>query len=61
MEISDQRNYPAAYLLGKIPWYPFNRRMGGPSGWLGRFGDDKNLLTLTGNDRDFSVVREDVG
>jgi hypothetical protein len=35
------------YSQGKSPWYPFNRRLGGPQSWSGRHGEVK-ILAPTG-------------
>jgi hypothetical protein len=34
--------------LGKDPWYPLDRRLGGPQSWLGHRGQRKNPLPLPG-------------
>jgi hypothetical protein len=42
---------------GKGPWYPLDRRLGGPQTWSGRFGEEKNLDptgTRTPTPRSFS-------
>jgi hypothetical protein len=31
------------YLRGNNPFYPFDRRLGGPQNWPGRNGEEKNL------------------
>jgi hypothetical protein len=33
---------------GKRPWYPFDRRLGGPQSQSGRGGKEKNSQTLLG-------------
>jgi hypothetical protein len=42
MEVSGQLNVPAALLPGKSPWYPVDRRLGGPQSRSGRGGEEKN-------------------
>jgi hypothetical protein len=41
MEVSGQLHTPAA-----LPWYPSNKRVGGPQNWYGNFGEEKNILLL---------------
>jgi hypothetical protein len=36
------------YPQGKIPWYPFDRRLSGPQSWSGRGGEEKNSRPLPG-------------
>jgi hypothetical protein len=36
------------YLQGKSPWYPLDRRLGGPQSWSGRGGEEKNSQPLLG-------------
>jgi hypothetical protein len=36
------------YPQGKSPWYPLNRRLGGPQSWSGGSGEEKNSLPLLG-------------
>jgi hypothetical protein len=36
------------YLQGKRPWYPLNRRLGGPQSRSGRGGEEKNYQPLPG-------------
>jgi hypothetical protein len=36
------------YLQGKNPWYPLDRRLGGPQSWSERGGEEKNSLPLLG-------------
>jgi len=36
------------FMSGKLGWYPFNRRLGGPQSWSGCFNEEKNLLPLPG-------------
>jgi hypothetical protein len=33
---------------GKIPWYPLDRKLGGPQSRSGRCGEEKNSQPLTG-------------
>jgi hypothetical protein len=42
MEVSDQLHAPAAFPQGKRPWYPLDRRLGGPQSRSGRGGEEKN-------------------
>jgi hypothetical protein len=41
MEVSGQLHAPAALPPGKNPWYPFDRRLGGPQSRSGRGGEEK--------------------
>jgi hypothetical protein len=34
------------YPQGKNPWYPLDRRLGGPQSWSGRGGEEKNSQPL---------------
>jgi hypothetical protein len=36
MEVSGQLHAPAALLPGKKPWYPLDRKLGGPQSRSGR-------------------------
>jgi hypothetical protein len=36
------------YPNGNSPWYPLDRRLGGPQRWFGHAGEEKNLLNLSG-------------
>jgi hypothetical protein len=36
------------YLQENCPWYPLNRRLGGPQSRSGRGGEEKNFQPLTG-------------
>jgi hypothetical protein len=38
------------YPQGKSPWYPLDRRLGGPQSRSGRGGEDKNSQPLPGNE-----------
>jgi hypothetical protein len=42
MEVSGQIHAPAALPQGKNPWYPLDRRLGGPQSRSGRDGEEKN-------------------
>jgi hypothetical protein len=42
MEVSGQFHEPAALPLGKEPWYPLKRRLGGPQSRSGCGGEEKN-------------------
>jgi hypothetical protein len=42
MEVSGQLHAPAALPQGKSPWYPLDRRLGGPQSRSGRGGEEKN-------------------
>jgi hypothetical protein len=42
MEVSGQLHAPAALPQGKSPWYPLDRRLGGPQNRFGRGGEEKN-------------------
>jgi hypothetical protein len=46
MEVSDQPHASDASPQRKSLQYAFNRRLGGPQGQTGRFGDEKNLSLL---------------
>jgi hypothetical protein len=51
MEVSGQLHAPASLPLptqGKSPWYPLDRRLGGPQSWSGRVGEEKNSQLLPG-------------
>jgi hypothetical protein len=48
MEISGQLHAPAALLPGKSPWYPLDRRLGGPQNQFGQGGEEKNSQPLPG-------------
>jgi hypothetical protein len=38
------------YPQGKSPWYPLDRRLGGPQSWSGCSGEEKNSQSLLGLD-----------
>jgi hypothetical protein len=42
MELSGQLHVPAVLPQGKSPWYPLDRRLGGPQSRSGRGGEEKN-------------------
>jgi hypothetical protein len=42
MEVSGQLHAPVALPQGKSPWYPLDRRLGGPQSRSGRGGLEKN-------------------
>jgi hypothetical protein len=42
MEVSGQFQAPAAYPQGKTPWYPLDRRLGGPHSRSRRGDDEEN-------------------
>jgi hypothetical protein len=48
MEVSGQLRAPAALPQGKNPWYPSDRRLGGPQSRSGRRGEEKNFQPLPG-------------
>jgi hypothetical protein len=48
LDASGQLHASAALPLGKIPWYPFYRRLGGPQRHSGRCEVEKTLLPLPG-------------
>jgi hypothetical protein len=43
MEVSGQVHAPAALNPGKSPWYPLDRRLGGPQNRPGRYREKKNI------------------
>jgi len=48
MEVSGQLHAPAALPPGKRPWYPLDRRLGGPQIQSGHGGEEKNSHLLPG-------------
>jgi hypothetical protein len=48
MELSGQLHAPTTLLQGKSPWYPLDRRLGGPQSRPGRGGEEKNSQPLPG-------------
>jgi len=49
MKVSGQVHALAALLSGKSPWYPIDRRMGGPQSRSGRGGEKKNFQNNNNN------------
>jgi hypothetical protein len=47
MELSGQLHAPAALPPGKEPWYPLDKRLGGPQSPSGRFLRRKFLVTFS--------------
>ena len=39
---------------GKEPWYPLNRRLGGPQRWSGSYREQKHFLTLQDSNPELS-------
>jgi hypothetical protein len=56
MEVSGQLHAPAALPPGKSPWYPLDRRLGGPQSRSGRGGEEKNFLLPPGTEPFFFEV-----
>jgi len=48
MEVSDQLHVPGRFILGRGPQCPWVRMLGGPQSLYGNFGEEKNILPLTG-------------
>jgi hypothetical protein len=48
MEVSGQLHAPATLPPGKSPWYPLDRRLGGPQSRSGFGGEEKNSQPLPG-------------
>jgi len=48
MEMSGQPRAPAALRQGRNPWYPLDRRLGGPQNRSGHGGEEKNSQPLPG-------------
>jgi hypothetical protein len=48
MEVSGQLHGPAALPPGKEPWFPLDRRLGGPQSRSGRGGEEKNSQPPSG-------------
>jgi len=48
MEVSGQLHAPAALLPAKGPWYPLDRRMGGPQSRSEHGGEEKSSQPLSG-------------
>jgi len=53
MEGTGHFHAPAALPWGKSPWYPLDRRLGGPQRWSEHSGEEKNIPTPT---RDQTLV-----
>jgi hypothetical protein len=58
LEVSDQLHAPAALPQGKSPWYPLDRRLGGPQSRSGRGGEEKNSQPPQGVESYNPVLRE---
>jgi len=48
MGVSGQLHTPAALPAGKNPWYPLDRRLGGPQSRSGRGGEEKHFQSPQG-------------
>jgi hypothetical protein len=48
MEVSAQLHVLATYPQRKSPWYPLDRRLGGPESWSLHGGEEKNSQPLPG-------------
>jgi hypothetical protein len=48
MEVSGQLYNPAALPPGKSPWYPLDRKLGGPQSRSGLAGEEENSQFLPG-------------
>jgi hypothetical protein len=46
MEVSGQLHVRPRYPQGNSPWYPLDRRLGGPQSRSGRGGEEKNSKLL---------------
>lgn len=46
MEVNCSAAWLADLHPGKVPWYPLNKRLGGPQSQPGCLGEEKNLLPL---------------
>jgi hypothetical protein len=57
MEVSGQLHIPAALSPGKDPWYPLDRRVGGPQSLSGRGGEEKNFQPLPGLEPPYHPAR----
>jgi hypothetical protein len=58
MEVSGQLHAPAALPPGKRPWYPLDRRLGGPQSRSGRGGEEKNSQPPPESNPDLSIVKK---
>jgi len=47
-EVSQQLNSSGCFTPREQPWYLLNRRLDGPQSQSGHFGEDRNLLPLSG-------------
>jgi hypothetical protein len=65
MEVSGQLHAPDALPSGKEPWYPFDRKLGGPQSRSIRGGEEKNSQprtdTIMPNERKVPVHLLEVG
>jgi hypothetical protein len=57
MEKHGQLHALATLPLGKSPWYPLDRRLGGPQTKSGRCSKEKNVLPLPGIEPWFLVIQ----
>jgi hypothetical protein len=48
MEVRCLLHVPATFYPGKSHWYPLSKRLGKPQNQTGRFGEEKNILPVTG-------------
>jgi hypothetical protein len=48
MEVSGQFTLRPLYPQEKSPWYPLDRRLGGPQNWSGRGSGEQNSQPLPG-------------
>jgi hypothetical protein len=48
MEVIGQLHAPAVLPQGNNPWYPLDRRLGGPQNRSGRGGEERNSQPLPG-------------
>jgi hypothetical protein len=53
MKVNGQLLRPGCFISEKSPWYPLDRRLGGPQSRSGRCGEEKNLLPLPGIEPQF--------
>jgi hypothetical protein len=59
IEMSDQLHSPATLPPSRrnSPRYSFNGKLGGPHGWCGRYGEEKNLFPPAGTETRFLDYR----
>jgi hypothetical protein len=57
MEVSGQLRALDALPPGEEPWYPLDRRMGGPQSWSGRGVEEKNSQLLSGIESNHLIVQ----